>query len=105
AGLVAPTARGAGRRAPVKSAPAQPAQPAQPAPGMAPPAGGAGPVSTAAIERWFAARGWQPFEFQRRAWAAIADGEDGLLHATTGAGKTYALWFGALQLETARASR
>ena len=30
-------------------------------------------------------------------------GQDGLLHATTGAGKTYALWFGALQLAAARA--
>ncbi len=66
---------------------------------------GAAPVTAAAIDRWFASRGWQPFEFQRRVWAAIAGGDDGLLHATTGAGKTYALWFGALQLETARPSR
>jgi ATP-dependent Lhr-like helicase len=29
-------------------------------------------------------------------WKAIADGESGLLHATTGAGKTYAVWLGAL---------
>ena len=85
----------------------QPAQPAQPAPGAAPSArgGAVAPVPATAIDRWFRARGWRPFEFQRRAWAAIAGGEDGLLHATTGAGKTYALWFGALQLETARPSR
>lgn len=48
------------------------------------------------IERWFAARGWKPFDFQREIWRACAAGESGLLHATTGAGKTYAVWFGAL---------
>ena len=47
-------------------------------------------------ERWFAERGWTPFEFQREVWAAMAAGESGLLHATTGAGKTYAVGFGAL---------
>ena len=47
-------------------------------------------------ESWFAARGWQPFAFQREVWAAMAAGESGLLHATTGSGKTYAVWFGAL---------
>ena len=46
---------------------------------------------------WFAARGWQPFGFQREVWAAMAAGRSGLLHATTGSGKTYAAWFGALQ--------
>lgn len=46
---------------------------------------------------WMATRGWQPFEFQREVWAAIAAGDSGLLHATTGAGKTYAVWLGALQ--------
>ena len=49
-----------------------------------------------AFERWFAGQGWQPFEFQREVWAAMARGESGLLHATTGSGKTYAVWFGAL---------
>ncbi|WP_292453663.1 DEAD/DEAH box helicase, partial [Methylibium sp.] len=47
-------------------------------------------------EGWFAARGWKPFTFQREVWAAMAAGRSGLLHATTGAGKTYAVWFGAL---------
>ena len=46
--------------------------------------------------RWFAQRGWKPFPFQREVWKAMADGRSGLLHATTGAGKTYAVWFGAL---------
>jgi ATP-dependent Lhr-like helicase len=45
---------------------------------------------------WFAARGWQPFDFQREVWAHMAAGRSGLLHATTGAGKTLAAWFGAL---------
>ncbi len=47
-------------------------------------------------EAWFTARGWQPFAFQREVWAAMAAGRSGLLHATTGSGKTYAVWFGAL---------
>ena len=46
---------------------------------------------------WFATRGWKPFAFQKRVWAAVARGESGLLHASTGAGKTYALWLAALQ--------
>lgn len=49
-----------------------------------------------ALLGWFAERGWRPFEFQRAAWQAIAEGRSGLLHATTGAGKTYAVWLGAL---------
>ncbi len=47
-------------------------------------------------EAWFAGRAWQPFAFQREVWAAMAAGESGLLHATTGSGKTYAVWFGAM---------
>ncbi len=49
------------------------------------------------VNRWFAERGWKPFAFQREVWRAIAAGQSGLLHATTGAGKTYAVWLGALQ--------
>jgi ATP-dependent Lhr-like helicase len=45
---------------------------------------------------WFAHNGWKPFPFQKEVWAAIAKGESGLLHASTGAGKTYAVWLGAL---------
>jgi ATP-dependent helicase Lhr and Lhr-like helicase len=47
-------------------------------------------------EAWFAQRGWAPFAFQREVWAAMAEGTSGLLHASTGSGKTYAVWFGAL---------
>ena len=45
---------------------------------------------------WFAQRGWKPFPFQREVWAAMRAGRSGLLHASTGSGKTYAVWFGAL---------
>ena len=48
-------------------------------------------------EAWFASREWQPFAFQREVWAAMAAGRSGLLHATTGSGKTYAVWFGAIE--------
>jgi ATP-dependent Lhr-like helicase len=50
----------------------------------------------AELDDWFARQGWQPFPFQREVWAAMARGESGLLHATTGSGKTYAVWLGAL---------
>ncbi len=50
-----------------------------------------------AARDWFASRGWKPFKFQREVWAAITAGRSGLLHATTGSGKTYAVWLGALQ--------
>jgi ATP-dependent Lhr-like helicase len=49
-----------------------------------------------AIDAWFAARGWKVFPFQRAVWKAALAGESGLLHANTGAGKTYAVWFAAL---------
>ncbi|NUT16027.1 MAG: ligase-associated DNA damage response DEXH box helicase, partial [Cupriavidus sp.] len=48
------------------------------------------------MQALFDARGWQPFAFQREVWTAIARGQSGLLHATTGTGKTYAAWLGAL---------
>ena len=53
-------------------------------------------AADAAIRDFFAARGWKPFAFQREVWAAMRRGESGLLHATTGAGKTLAVGFGAL---------
>ena len=48
------------------------------------------------LKHWFAEKGWQPFDFQREVWREIAHGSSGLLHATTGAGKTWAVWLGAL---------
>ena len=48
------------------------------------------------MEQWLAGRGWTSFPFQREVWQAIADGRSGMLHATTGSGKTYAVWLGIL---------
>jgi ATP-dependent Lhr-like helicase len=45
---------------------------------------------------WFARRGWQPFAFQREAWAAYLNGESGLIHSATGTGKSYAALMGPL---------
>ena len=53
-------------------------------------------AETTSAEAWFAANGYAPFDFQREVWAAMAAGASGLLHATTGSGKTYAVWMGAL---------
>lgn len=54
-------------------------------------------VTASAAAGWMASRGWQPFGFQQEVWRAMGEGRSGLLHATTGAGKTYAVWLGALQ--------
>ena len=56
----------------------------------------------AALGAWFETRGWKPFTFQRSVWRAVAAGQSGLLHASTGAGKTYAAWLGALQAFSTR---
>lgn len=55
------------------------------------------PASSDLASAWFSARGWKPFAFQRQIWAAVGRGESGLLHASTGAGKTYAVWLAALR--------
>jgi len=60
-------------------------EPASPAPAGLPP-----------TLQWFEQRGWTPFAFQHDVWRAMVDGHSGLLHATTGSGKTYAAWLGAL---------
>ena len=44
----------------------------------------------APLEKWFAVQGWQPQAFQREVWQACREGQDGLLQAPTGSGKTYA---------------
>jgi ATP-dependent Lhr-like helicase len=53
-------------------------------------------------EQWLARRGWEPFAFQREVWDAVREGRSGLLHATTGSGKTYAVWLGMLDALLAR---
>lgn len=47
--------------------------------------------------QWFATHQWQPFQFQKDVWQAVANGQSGMLHATTGAGKTYAVWMAAIE--------
>ncbi|MGB0370835.1 MAG: ligase-associated DNA damage response DEXH box helicase [Opitutales bacterium] len=42
------------------------------------------------VERWFQARGWKAFSFQKDAWNTYKKGHSGLIHAPTGIGKTYA---------------
>lgn len=42
----------------------------------------------------YARRGWTPFDFQRAAWEAFARGEEVLVHAPTGLGKTDAAFLG-----------
>ena len=54
-------------------------------------------IAKRALDAWFVERGWKPFKFQKEVWKAIAAGRSGMLHATTGAGKTYAVWLGALR--------
>ena len=63
------------------------------------------------VDAWFASLGWRPNAFQRQVWKAIGQDQSGLLHATTGSGKTYAVWFGILmrfmapaQVKTAQAA-
>lgn len=55
-----------------------------------------------AVQAWFVRRGWEVFPFQRAVWKAALAGQSGLLHANTGAGKTFAVWFAALQRSAGR---
>lgn len=50
--------------------------------------------ATAKVVEWFSAREWTVFPFQKQSWNAWLAGESGLVHATTGTGKTLAAWFG-----------
>jgi ATP-dependent Lhr-like helicase len=60
------------------------------------PARTSSPSPLAAVEGWFARRGWSPFPFQHEVWRRYAAGGSGLIHAATGTGKTLAAWFGPL---------
>ncbi len=53
--------------------------------------------SSLSPRQWFRAQGWTPFPFQRETGKAFLAGESGLLHSTTGTGKTYAVYFAALE--------
>jgi ATP-dependent Lhr-like helicase len=41
---------------------------------------------------FFKRQGWTAFAFQLETWNAFLQGKNGLLHAPTGSGKTFALW-------------
>ena len=51
------------------------------------------------LEQWFSDHQLKPFTFQKEVWHAVSKGQSGLLHATTGSGKTYAVWLGILNAE------
>ena len=46
------------------------------------------------VEQWFESQKWNAQSFQKQCWKAYAAGKNGMLHAPTGSGKTYALWGG-----------
>jgi ATP-dependent Lhr-like helicase len=48
----------------------------------------------ARVDAWFKRHGMTPFSFQRDTWARYRAGESGLIHASTGTGKTLAAWLG-----------
>ncbi|MBX7051649.1 MAG: ligase-associated DNA damage response DEXH box helicase [Flavobacteriales bacterium] len=41
--------------------------------------------------KWMHGRGWKPQPFQESAWLSLASGEEGIVNAPTGSGKTYSL--------------
>ena len=43
------------------------------------------------VEKWFKSRGWKPQDFQVNCWENYSKGENIMLHAPTGTGKTYAV--------------
>ena len=87
-------ARAARRRAERTAAPAAPAQPERRRPARPVPCRDREPLDC--IRDWFGEHGWTPFEFQQEVWRAYLAGEDVLIHAATGTGKTYAAWIGPI---------
>lgn len=51
----------------------------------------------AKIEAWFKEKSWEAHAFQKETWETFGEGNNGLLNAPTGSGKTYALWIPILQ--------
>ena len=61
--------------------------------------------ATQKVSSWFAERQWKVFPFQKQAWQAYLDGHSGLIHATTGTGKTLAAWLGPVIEAVAESER
>ena len=49
------------------------------------------------VVAWFSQQGMQPFAFQRETWLRYAAGDSGLIHVSTGTGKTLAAWLGPVR--------
>jgi len=49
------------------------------------------------VNDWFKVQGWRPHEFQTKSWEAYGNGEEVLIQAPTGSGKTYAGMGGLVQ--------
>jgi ATP-dependent Lhr-like helicase len=50
------------------------------------------PQGSQPIVDWFEKKSWQVFDFQKETWQRYLHGYSGLIHASTGTGKTYAIW-------------
>lgn len=48
------------------------------------------------VKKWFKSQGWKPFSFQEEVWTSFCEGKSGLIHTSTGTGKTYAALLGLL---------
>ncbi len=48
------------------------------------------------VSEWFESHGWLPFDYQVECWKAYQSGENGLVNAPTGTGKTLAVWLGPI---------
>ena len=57
------------------------------------------------LESWFTSRHWTVFPFQLQAWQHYLEGHSGLIHATTGTGKTLAAWLGPVAEALAEATQ
>tara|TARA_B100000575_G_scaffold160701_1_gene128474 strand:+ start:7544 stop:9961 length:2418 start_codon:yes stop_codon:yes gene_type:complete len=49
------------------------------------------------VLKWFKNKGWKAQNFQKECWKAYSEGKNGILHAPTGSGKTYAIWGGIIE--------
>src|SRR5262245_27228079 len=48
------------------------------------------------IDEWLSSKGLIPFLFQKQTWQHIINGENGLVNAPTGCGKTFSVFLGVL---------